>query len=54
MSLIVSTIVGLVIWLVLWSLGVKAIDGLFIPLLLLVGAMTARLRAPRASGNPEG
>jgi hypothetical protein len=51
MITLVATIVGLVVWLVLWSLGVKAIDGIQIALVLVLTAEMVRQVAPRLPGN---
>ena len=42
MGLAVATITGLVIWIVLWSLGVKSVDAFLITILIVVVAATAR------------
>jgi len=52
-SLLVTIMVGLVIWIVTWALGLKSIDGFFIPVLLALGAYTARLIRPHLPGNRE-
>jgi hypothetical protein len=54
MGLVVVTTVGLVVWLVMWALGVKAIDSFMITLLLVVVGATGRIIAPYLPGNREG
>ena len=46
MSVLVAFTVGLVIWLVMWSLGVKAFDAFMITVLLTVIAATLRIVSP--------
>ena len=42
----VALTVGLVIWIVLWALGVKSFDAFLITILLVVSAATARIVEP--------
>ncbi len=53
MGLVVATTVGLVAWLVLWALGVKALDAFMITLLVVVLGATARIIAPYLPGNRD-
>jgi hypothetical protein len=46
MQVLVALTVGLVVWIVLWALGVKAFDGFMITILLVVSAATARIAEP--------
>ena len=46
MQVLVALTVGLVVWIVLWALGVKSFDGFMITALLVVSAATARLAEP--------
>lgn len=46
MSVLVALTVGLVFWLVAWSLGVKAFDAFMVTALITVLAATARLMMP--------
>ena len=46
MQVLVALTVGLVVWIVLWSLGVKSFDAFMITILLVVSAATARLVEP--------
>ncbi|HKE81228.1 MAG TPA: hypothetical protein VKB54_18065 [Solirubrobacteraceae bacterium] len=54
MGLVVATTVGLVIWLVLWALGIKAIDSFIITILVVLLGATARMLAPYLPGNRNG
>jgi hypothetical protein len=54
MGLVVATTVGLVIWLVMWALGTKAIDAFMITVLLVVVGATMRIIAPFLPGNRDG
>ena len=53
MGLVVVTTAGLVVWLVMWALGVKAIDSFMITVLLVVLGATARIIAPYLPGNRD-
>ena len=46
MQVLVALTVGLVTWIVLWALGVKAFDAFLITLLLVVSAAAARIAEP--------
>jgi hypothetical protein len=54
MGLVLATAAGLVIWLVLWSLDVKAIDGFLITTVIVLVAATGRMLAPYLPGNRDG
>ena len=51
MGLVVATTFGLVIWLVLWALGVKAFDAFLLTMLIALVAATLRMIAPYLPGN---
>jgi hypothetical protein len=53
MGLVVATTFGLVIWLVMWALGVKALDVFIITVLIVLVGVTARMLAPYLPGNRE-
>jgi Mn2+/Fe2+ NRAMP family transporter len=53
MGLVVATTFGLVVWLVLWALGSKAVDSFMITLLVVIVAATARMLAPHLPGNRD-
>jgi uncharacterized integral membrane protein len=46
MSVLVALTVGLVFWIVAWSLGVKAFDAFMVTALLTLVAATARMVMP--------
>jgi hypothetical protein len=54
MGLVVATTFGLVIWLVLWALGIKPLDSFIITILVMLVGATARIIAPHLPGNREG
>jgi hypothetical protein len=54
MGLLLTTIAGLVLWIVLWSIGVKSFDAFLLTMLMIVVAATARLIAGRATGEGTG
>jgi hypothetical protein len=51
MGLIVATTFGLILWLVLWALGVKAFDAFLLTILIALVAATLRMIAPYLPGN---
>jgi hypothetical protein len=53
MGLVVATTVGLVIWIVMWALGIKAIDAFLITVLLILVGATMRIIAPYLPGNRD-
>jgi hypothetical protein len=53
MGVIVATTVGLIIWIVLWALGVKAFDAFMITVLIAVTAATLRMLTPYLPGNRD-
>jgi hypothetical protein len=53
MGLLLTTTAGLVVWVVLWSVGVKGIDAFFITLAMIMVAATARIIAPFLPSNRE-
>jgi hypothetical protein len=54
MGLLLTTIAGLVLWIVLWSIGVKSFDAFLLTMLMIVVAATARLITGRATGEGSG
>ena len=54
MGFVVATTFGLVVWLVLWALGIKAIDSFIITILVVLLGATARMLAPYLPGNRDG
>jgi hypothetical protein len=51
MGVIVATTFGLILWLVLWALGVKAFDAFLLTILIALVAATLRMIAPYLPGN---
>ena len=51
MGFIFSVTAGLVVWIVLWSLGVKAIDAFMLTVLIVLLAAGARIVMPFLPGN---
>jgi hypothetical protein len=51
MGLIFSATTGFVIWIVLWAIGVKAIDSFMITVLILVIAAGTRMVLPYLPGH---
>jgi hypothetical protein len=51
MGLLLTTIVALSLWIVLWAIGVKSFDAFMLSALLILLAATARLFAPYLPGK---
>ena len=51
MGLILATVFGLIVWIVLWALGAKAIDSFLITVLVIVVGATVRMLAPSLPGR---
>ena len=51
MGLAVATTTGLVIWIVLWALGVKSVDAFLITILIVLVAATAQIAARYLPGG---
>lgn len=51
MIIVVSAIVGLSIWVVLWALNVKGFDGFMLVLLILLIGVLVRTVLPYLPGN---
>jgi uncharacterized protein YacL len=51
MGFVVATTFGLVVWLVLWALGVKSLDAFMITVLVAVIGVTVRILVPYLPGN---
>ena len=51
MGVILTLIAGLVVWIVLWAIGVKSFDAFMITVLMVVIAATAHMVAPFLPGN---
>ena len=46
MSVLVALTVGLVFWIIAWSLGVKAFDAFMVTILITLVAATVRIMMP--------
>ena len=51
MGLLLTTIAGLVVWIVLWAIGVKGFDGFLITIAMVLIAAAAHILAPFLPGN---
>jgi hypothetical protein len=51
MGVLLTLIAGLVVWVVLWSIGAKSFDAFLITLVMLVIAAAVRLLVPYLPGN---
>ncbi len=51
MGLVLATTFGLVVWIVLWATGVKAIDGFMITTVVIMVAAGGRMLAPYLPGR---
>ena len=51
MGLLLTLIAGLVVWVVLWAIGVKSLDAFMIPMLMLVIAAGVQMLAPHLPGR---
>jgi hypothetical protein len=53
-GIVVATTFGLVVWLVMWALGIKALDSFLITLAVVVVAAAVKIVAPNLPGNRDG
>ena len=51
MGLFLTTCAGLVLWIVLWSIGVKSFDAFLLTILMVLIAATMRFVTPYLPGN---
>jgi hypothetical protein len=54
MGLYLTTIAGLVLWIVLWALGTKGFDAFMLTVLLVLVAVGLRVVWPKLPGNRPG
>ena len=54
MGLVAATTFGLMVWIVLWALGIKAFDAFLITVLVVLVGATVRMLAPYLPGNRGG
>jgi hypothetical protein len=50
-GVVVATTFGLILWLVLWALGQKALDAFLLTVLIALVAATLRMISPYLPGN---
>jgi hypothetical protein len=53
MGLLLTTIAGLVVWIVLWAIDVKSFDAFLITLAMVLVAATVRIISPFLPGNRQ-
>lgn len=53
MVILLATIVGLVVWIVLWAIDVKAFDAFMLTTLIIVIACVWHVVAPHLPGNRD-
>ncbi len=51
MGILLTLIAGLVIWIVLWSIGVKSFDAFMLTMLIIILAAGTRMLLPHLPGN---
>jgi hypothetical protein len=51
MGLVLATVAGICIWIVLWSLEIKAIDAFMITVLIALVGVMVRMLSPYLPGN---
>ena len=51
MGLLLSLTASLIIWVVMWALGAKALDGMLIVVGIMVVAATVQIMWPHLPGN---
>ena len=51
MGLILTTTAGLIVWIVLWAIGVKSFDAFLLTLGMIILAATARMILPSLPGR---
>ena len=51
MGLIFSATAGFVVWIVLWSIGVKSFDAFMLTMLIIILAAGTRMLLPYLPGN---
>jgi hypothetical protein len=53
MGLVVATTFGLVVWIVMWALGIKPFDAFLITVLVVLVGATVRILLPYLPGNRD-
>ena len=54
MGLVLTTVLGFVVWIVLWAINVKAFDAFMITVVIIVLGATVHILAPYLPGNRDG
>ena len=54
MGLVVATAAGLVLWIILWAIGLKAFDAFLITLVIVLLTQVVRGLMPYMSGRRQG
>jgi hypothetical protein len=53
MGLLLTLIAGLVVWIVLWAVGIKGFDAFLVTVVMLLIAAAAHIVAPYLPGNQK-
>jgi hypothetical protein len=53
MGFAAATTAGLIVWLVLWATGQKAVDAFLVTVVIVLVAATVRMVARRFASDPE-
>ena len=53
MGVFLVTVLAFGLWVAMWGLGVKAMDGFMLLLLIVLGAAIGRIIAPHLPGNRQ-
>jgi hypothetical protein len=53
MGLLLTLIAGLVVWIVLWAIGIKGFDAFMVTVVMVLIAAAARIVAPYLPGNQK-
>ena len=51
MGLVLTTTFGLVLWIILWAIGAKALDAFLVATVVILLGATARILAPYLPGR---
>jgi hypothetical protein len=54
MLIVLSTAAAMIIWIILWALGIKGFDGFLAAILIVLLAATVHLVLPYLPGNRRG
>jgi hypothetical protein len=53
MGIFLATVFAMALWVALWGVGVKAMDGFMLFLLIVLGAAIAHIITPHLPGNRQ-